>query len=209
MIEQRSAEWYGQRLGKATASRISDVVARTKSGWSALRTNYAADIIAERLTGQPCANYVSAAMAWGIAHEDEARLAYADRCGLIVERAGFVDHPEIDWSGASPDGYVDTVGLVEIKCPNVATHLDALLGAPIPAEHLLQMQWQMACTGREWCDYVSFDPRLPPSMQLHVRRVERHTSLLIELETEVARFLDEIAVRIERLQEIYGQEEAA
>jgi putative phage-type endonuclease len=209
MILQRSPEWYGQRLGKATASRISDVVARTKTGWSALRTNYAAELICERLTGRPGANYVSREMQWGIDHEDEARQAYADRCGLVVQMAGYVDHPEVAWSGASPDGYVDEDGLVEIKCPNPATHIDTLLGSAIDGAHLIQMQWQMACTGRVWCDYVSFDPRLPQSMQLHVRRVERDLSQIIGLEVEVVRFLDEIAERIERLTERYGQEQAA
>jgi putative phage-type endonuclease len=209
MIAKRSPEWYGQRLGKATASRIADIVARTKTGYSTSRANYAADLIVERVTGRPCANYVSGPMQWGIDHEDEARLLYADRCGLVVHTAGYLDHPEIAWSGASPDGYVDEDGLVEIKCPNTATHIDTLLGDPISGEHLTQMQWQMACTGRAWCDYTSFDPRLPPSMQLHVRRVERNTSRIIELESEVTRFLDEIADRIARLAELYGQEEAA
>jgi putative phage-type endonuclease len=211
MIQQRTPEWYAQRLGKATASRISDVVARTKTGWSALRVNYAADIIAERMTGRPCANYVSAPMQWGIDHEDEARLVYADRCGQIVQAAGFLDHPEVAWSGASPDGYVDSDGLVEIKCPNIATHLDRLLSEPgqIDGAHVLQMQWQMACTGRSWCDYVSFDPRLPESMQLHVERVFRDTSQIIELETQVTRFLAEIAGRIDQLTERYGRQELA
>jgi len=209
MIYQRSPEWYGQRLGKATASRIADIVAKTKTGPAASRTNYAAELIAERLTGTPAPNFVSGPMQWGIDQEAAARLLYADRCGLLVQEAEFIDHPEIVWSGASPDGYVDEAGLVEVKCPNTATHLDALLGANISGNHLIQMQWQMACTGRSWCDYVSFDPRLPPSMQLHVRRVQRDVSHIIELEAEVAAFLDEIAEKVERLGTLYGREQAA
>jgi putative phage-type endonuclease len=208
MIAQRSPEWYAQRLGKATASRIAHIVAKTKSGPSALRVNYAAELIAERLTGTPTPNFVSAPMQWGIDHEAQAKALYADRCGLLVGEAEFLDHPEIMWSGASPDGYVDEDGLVEVKCPNTATHLDALLGAAIPGDHLIQMQWQMACTGRGWCDYVSFDPRLPLRMQLHVRRVQRDVSHIIELETEVSAFLAEIAERVERLGTLYGRQEA-
>ena len=209
MIAQRSAEWYAQRLGKATASRIADVVAKTKTGVSAMRINYAAELIAERLTGTPTNGFVSGPMQWGIDHEAQARALYADRCGLLVSEAEFRDHPEIMWSGASPDGYVDEDGLVEVKCPNTATHIETLLGAAISVNHLIQMQWQMACTGRAWCDYVSFDPRLPGPMQLHVRRVQRDVSHIIELETEVSTFLDEIAERVDRLQGLYGQERAA
>lgn len=209
MILQRSPEWYAQRLGKATASRIADVVAKTKTGASTSRANYAAELIAERLTGTPTNGYVSGPMQWGLDHESEAVALYADRCGLLVAEAEFVDHPEIMWSGASPDRLVEDDGLVEVKCPLTATHLDTLLGAPISGSHLIQMQWQMACSGRSWCDYVSFDPRLPPAMQLHVRRVQRDVSHILDLETEVAAFLDEIAEKVDRLQGLYGQERAA
>jgi putative phage-type endonuclease len=209
MIEQRSPEWYAQRLGKATASRIKDVVARTKTGFSTSRQNYAAELIAERLTGIPADSYVSPAMRWGEDHENEAKELYADRLGMVVEPAEFIDHPEIGWSGASPDGYVAGDGLVEVKCPLTATHIDTLLGGSIDGGHLTQMQWQMACTGRLWCDYVSFDPRLPPRMQFHVRRVERDLSRILELETEVTTFLREVAQRTGELIDLYGREEAA
>lgn len=209
MIEQRSPEWYAQRLGKATASRIADVVARTKTGPAASRMNYAAELVVERLIGTPAPNYVNGAMQWGTDHEAEALALYAEWQGVLVQPAEFVDHPEIVWSGASPDGYVDDDGLVEVKCPNTATHIETLLGGAIAGGHVVQMQWQMACTGRAWCDYVSYDPRLPASMRLHVRRVDRDVSHIIELETEVAKFLDEIAERVERLGSLYGQEAAA
>lgn len=208
MILQRSPEWYAQRLGKATASRIADIIATTKSGPSALRLNYRAELIAERLTGVVGPGYVSGPMQWGIDNEAAAKALYADRCGLLVTEAEFVDHPEILWSGASPDGYVDD-GLVEVKCPNTATHIDTLLGAEIEGKYLTQMQWQMACTGRAWCDFVSFDPRLPERMQLHTRRVQRDTSRILELEDAVSVFLAEVADRVERLSGLYGREEAA
>jgi putative phage-type endonuclease len=207
MSEQRSPEWYAQRLGKATASRIADVVARTKTGYSTSRQNYAADLIAERLTGVPADSYQSGPMRWGIDHEEAARALYADRCGQLVTPAGFVDHPELLWAGASPDGYVDEDGLVEIKCPLTATHLAALLGASISDGHLIQMQWQMACTGRLWCDFVSFDPRLPTRMQLAVQRVPRDLSRILELEGEVRAFLADVADRVDRLSAMYGDTE--
>ena len=128
---------------------------------------------------------------------------------MVVDEAGFVDHPEVAWAGASPDGYVDADGLVEVKCPLTATHLDTLLGASIPGGYRTQMQWQMACTGRLWCDFVSFDPRLPPRMQLHVQRVPRDLSVILELETEVTTFLAEVASRVDQLKALFGQEEAA
>ena len=208
MIPQRSPEWYAQRLGKATASRIADILATTKTGVSALRKNYRADLIAERLSGQPAANYVNGPMQWGIDHEAEALAVYAEIVGLPVAPAEFVDHPEIRWSGASPDGLVGDEGLVEVKCPNTATHLEALEGGKISGNHLIQMQWQMACTGRVWCDYVSFDPRLPDPMHIHVRRVERDVSHILDLEAEVSAFLAEIAEAVAWLTGKYGREAA-
>jgi putative phage-type endonuclease len=206
---QRTPDWYAARLGKATASRIADVVARTKSGYSTSRQNYAAELIAERLTGVPADHYVNGAMQWGTDHEDQAKALYADRCGVVVQEAGFVGHPEILWSGASPDGYVDEDGLVEVKCPFTATHLDTLLGAAVDGKYVTQIQWQLACTGRAWCDFVSYDPRLPERMQLHVQRVARDLSRILELEAEVVAFLDDIEDRLAKLGHLYGYAEAA
>lgn len=204
MIYQRTPEWHAARLGKATASRIKDIVARTKTGYSTSRQNYAAELITERITGRPVLGYISPAMQWGTDNEALARAVYAETFGTEVQEAEFVDHPELLWAGASPDGYVGDDGLVETKCPLTSTHLDTLLGAPISGEYLIQMQWQMACTGRAWCDFTSFDPRLPPSMQLHVRRVERSLTAILELEFEVSIFLDEVAARVAQLIERYG-----
>jgi putative phage-type endonuclease len=200
---QGSPEWIAARLGRVTASRVADVIARTKSGPAASRTNYAAELIAERLTGRPAERYRSAEMIWGSETEPLARAAYSFRCDVDVEPAGFVDHPGIAMSGASPDGLVGAEGLVEIKCPNTATHIDTLLRAHVPEKYVSQMQFQMACTGRAWCDFVSFDPRLPEPMRSFVARVVREEPRILALEGEVERFLAELAARIERLREAY------
>jgi predicted phage-related endonuclease len=144
-------------------------------------------------------------MQWGTDQEPVARQVYAARHSLDVSEIGFVDHPEINMSGASPDGLVGVWGLVEIKCPNTATHLDTLLSETVPGKYITQMQWQMACTGREWCDFVSFDPRLPESMALFVKRVHRDVSHILELETEVAAFIAEIDDKVARLTERYAR----
>ena len=204
MIVQGSLEWFAMRCGKVTASRVADVLAKTKTGWGAGRANYAAELIAERLTGATAPSFTNAAMQWGTDQEPVARQVYAARHSLDVSEIGFVDHPEIAMSGASPDGLVGVWGLVEIKCPNTATHLDTLLSETVPGKYITQMQWQMACTGREWCDFVSFDPRLPESMALFVKRVHRDVSHILELETEVAAFIAEIDDKVSRLTERYA-----
>ena len=208
-IIQGSAEWHALRCGRVTASRVADVVAKTKSGWGASRANYAAELIAERLTGEPAERFTNAAMQWGTDHEPDARAAYEFFRDAAVVEIGFVDHPSIAMTGASPDGLVGEDGLVEIKCPNTATHLDTLLSQTVPAKYVTQMLWQMACTGRKWCDFVSFDPRLPESMSMFVTRVERDDKRITELETEVAAFLNELSTKLEQLNSLYGVKEAA
>lgn len=209
-MEQRTDEWFRTRLGKVTASCIAKVMAKLKGGGpGADRTNYAAQLITERLTGCPTDSFTNAAMQWGVEQEDRARAAYEFKTGLTVEEIAFVDHPRIAMSGASPDGLVSGDGLVEIKCPNTATHLATLEGAPIERRYLLQMQWQMACCERAWCDFASYDPRLPLAMQLHVQRIERDDELLAEIEAEVAAFLDELDARVADLRERFEMKEAA
>jgi putative phage-type endonuclease len=200
-IEQGSEEWFAQRLGKVTASRIADLLAKTKSGWGASRTNYEAQIIAERLTGQREETFKSSAMERGNEVEAEAREAYEFFNNVTVTEASFVDHPTVEMSGASPDGFVGEVGLVEIKCPNTATHLSTLLGGSIKGAYQKQMQWQMACTGRDWCDFVSYDPRMPEHLQMHVKRVERDHELIAEIEKEVIAFLDGVNSKIQQLEQ--------
>lgn len=204
-IIQASPEWFAVRIGKVTASRVADVVAKTKTGWGASRTNYMAELIAERLTGNRSESYTNPAMQWGKDHEEEARNAYEFIKDVSVELIGFVDHPTIAMSGSSPDGLVGDDGLVEIKCPNTATHIDTLLGQAIPSKYDMQIQWQLACTGRKWCDFVSFDPRLPPSMQLFVQRVDRNEATISDLENQVPAFLQELTMRVDALNKLYGK----
>lgn len=203
-MEQRSEEWFAARLGKVTASRIGDLMARNSGGYAASRANYMAELLVERLTGEPREGFQSAAMAWGTETEPMARSAYAFHCDAQVSEVGFVDHPTVTQSGASPDGLVGDQGMVEIKCPNTATHIDTLLGAKIARKYLLQMQWQMACAKRAWCDFVSFDPRLPEEMRLHVERVERDDALIGQIEAEVQTFLEELARKHGQLIGRYG-----
>jgi putative phage-type endonuclease len=198
-MEQRTDDWFAARAGRVTASSLYKVMARTKTGYGADRANYHAQLVAERLTGRPADSFSNAAMQWGVDQEANAREAYSALIGDSVAEIGFVNHPAIEWTGASPDGLVGFDGLVEIKCPNTATHIATLDGAGIDRKYLLQMQWQMACTERDWCDFVSFDPRMPVDMQLHVRRVERDTELLSEIESEVTKFLAEVAETVENL----------
>jgi putative phage-type endonuclease len=202
-ILQGTPEWRRIRAGKVTASRIGDLTARTKTGWGASRANYAAELVAERLTGEPVEKFTSAAMAHGSETEPEARAAYAWAQDVDVVEVGFVQHPSVLDAGASPDGLVGADGLVEFKCPNTATHIETLLSAEVPQRYLLQMQWQMACTGRAWCDFVSYDPRMPEDMRMVVRRVARDEALIAELEREVRAFLAEVQATVNNLMKRY------
>jgi putative phage-type endonuclease len=203
-IVQGSPEWIAIRLGKVTASRVADVVARTKSGWGASRANYQAELIAERLTGVAAEAYVNGAMQWGIAQEADARAAYEWLKQTPVQEVGFVPHPTVAMSGASPDGLVGDDGLVELKCPQTATHIDTLLGQKVPEKYITQIMWQLACTGRQWCDYVSYDPRLPEPMRLFVRRIPRDNARIAELEKDVIAFLQELDDKLHALTQLYA-----
>lgn len=208
-IVQGTPEWFAARLGRVTASRVADVVAKTKSGPAASRANYAAQLIAERLTGTAPEGFTNAAMQWGTAMEPDARAAYEFRYDKEVVEVGFVGHPTIAMSGASPDGLIGDDGLVEIKCPNTATHIDTLLGQAVPGKYIIQVQWQMACTGRAWCDFVSFDPRMPESMSLFVQRVKRDDTHIAALEADVRVFLAEVDQRVADLTARYIRKAAA
>lgn len=199
-VEQRTEAWFAARLGCVTASRVGDVMAKTASGAAgASRKNYLAELVAERLTGKSAERFQSAAMAHGTECEPQARLAYEFMADVDVQEVGFIPHPSIPNFGASPDGLVGSDGLVEIKCPATATHIDTLMGARIKREYILQMQVQMACTGRGWCDFVSFDPRLPAEMQLHVQRVARDDALIMEINQAVSGFLIELGRMVSTL----------
>jgi putative phage-type endonuclease len=208
-IIQGSDAWKALRCGKVTASRVADIVAKTKTGYSASRANYLAQLIAERLTGTVAESFTNAAMQHGTETEPEARSAYEFYQGVTVEQIAFVAHPAIDQAGASPDGLIDGDGLVEIKCPNTATHLETLLGQAVPGKYETQIQFQLACTGRQYCDFVSYDPRMPENMRLFIKRVHRDPARISELETEIARFLKELDAKLSELTNIYGDREAA
>jgi len=198
-MEQRTEEWFAARIGKVTASRVADVIAKTKSGYSASRDNYMAQLICERLTGQQGESFTNSAMAWGTETEPLARSAFEAYADVMVEEVGFVPHPRIRDSGASPDGLVGLFGMLEIKCPNTATHIDTLLTQTVPSKYITQMQWQMACCERQWCEFVSFDPRLPQDLQLFVKRVEFNQTYVAMLEEEVISFLEELEIKVAKL----------
>jgi len=201
-MEQRTEDWFAARLGKVTASRVADVIAKTKTGYSASRENYMAQLVVERLTNTQAESFTNAAMQWGTDQEPFARAAYEVAQNVMVEETGLVDHPTIPMAGASPDGLIGEDGLVEIKCPNTATHIDTLLTQTVPAKYITQMQFQMACTGRQWCDFVSFDPRMPAKAQLFVKRVMRDEAFIKEIETEIKKFLAEVTAKVEQLNKL-------
>ena len=198
-MEQRTDEWFEVRLGKVTASRICDVLSKTKSGYSAARKNYMAQLICERLTGNREESFKTAAMQRGNDIEPKARARYMLETGELVEETGFINHPIINMSGASPDGLVGEDGLIEIKCPNTATHLEFLRTKTPKPEYLLQMLWQMACTGRKWCDFVSYDDRLPEHLSFQMVRINRDDERIKEIEEEVQKFLHELDKQIDEL----------
>lgn len=190
---QGTDEWKAARAGMVTASRIVDVMAKIKTGEAAARRDYRCQIVAEILTGTPQDDvFVNDAMRWGTEQEPYARAAYEVAKGVLVDQVGLVFHPTIERGAASPDGLVEFDGLVEIKCPKTATHLDYLMAGEVPAKYQPQMLWQMACTGRDWCDFVSYDPRLPEEHQLFVVRFKRDQARIDAMEAEVRAFLAEV-----------------
>jgi putative phage-type endonuclease len=189
---QGTAEWLEARMGKVTASRIADLMAKTKTGYGASRTNYATELALEIITGKRQESFTNAAMQWGTETEPLARAAYEAQTGEIVEETGLVIHPRIDRAGASPDGLINGDGLLEIKCPQSATHLQNMIAGKPEGKYILQMQWQMACLERAWCDFASFDPRFPSDLQLFTVRVPRDDALISQIETEVLAFIAEV-----------------
>ena len=199
MIEQGSDAWQAARTGKLTASRVADMLATVKTGESASRKNLKDDLIVERLTNQKTESFTSGAMNWGVETEPQARAAYEVMTGNFVDQIAFVDHPTIAMFGCSPDGLVDDNGLIEIKCPNSATHLESLETQTIPKKYITQMQTQLCVTGRQWCDFVSFDPRLPEPLNLLIIRVERDDEYISMIESEAIKFLQEVQNKVDNL----------
>jgi len=199
-VKQGSPEWLALRAGKITASRLADVMSVIKSGEAASRKDYRAQIAVETLTGLPMeSGFCSAEMAWGVVNEKFARAAYEVATDQFVDQVGFALHPLIERAGASPDGLVGVDGLLEIKCPKSSTHLDYIVANEVPEKYKLQMLWQMDCCTRQWCDFVSFDPRMPEHLQLFVKRFEIDNERIAKMREEVKKFLAEVDELIAKL----------
>lgn len=208
-IVQRSEEWRQLKLGKVGASRVADIVARTKSGYSASRENYLTELLLERITGFPADRFQSDAMRYGTEMEPLARAAYSFDFDVEVEQIAFATHPSIEMAGASPDGLVGKLGLVEIKVPQPATHLDTLLSEKVPEKYIIQMNWQMCCTEREFCDFVSYNPSFPPAAKMFVKRIPRDDAMISHLEGEVRAFLADLDKKLEELNLVMERRDAA
>lgn len=203
MIEQRTDEWFAERLGFATASRAADVLAEIKSGEAASVTNYRAELVCERLTGKKSEDgFTSKAIQRGVDLEPAARAWYCEQRGVLVTQLGFCKHPTIAWVGASPDSAVGDDGGLEIKCPNTATHIATLLAGKADAKYFKQMQWQMWVTGWKWVDFVSYDDRLPDHLMGVIHRVERDQKFIDEMEVKVKAFLASVDAQLAKLAEI-------
>jgi putative phage-type endonuclease len=200
-MEQRTDEWYAARLGLATASNFGKVLAKIKTGEAADRRNYRAQLVIERLTGNRQEGYSNAAMQWGTEQEPFARIAYMADRGVDVQEVGFIQHETL-MAGCSPDGLIGADGLIEIKCPVSATHIETLKTQHMPLEHMPQVQGQMWIAGREWCDFVSYDPRMPEKLQMFVQRIPRDEQYIKALSFEIERFLEEVAAEVTALQKI-------
>lgn len=201
MTEQQTEAWQSARCGKVTASNLHKVLAKTKTGYGADRAHYMTQLVLERITGTRAEGYTNAAMQWGIEQEPFARAAYEAYRGVMVEEVGFMSHPTIEMAGASPDGLVGADGMVEIKCPESATFLDMLLCNTVPGKYYAQMQWQMRCAGRRWCDYVVYDSRFPDKLQMVIVRVNADDEWVQNAETEVIKFLAEVDEKVQVLKQ--------
>jgi len=204
-MEQRTEEWFAQRIGKVTASRVADVMATIKSGEAATRKNYRMQLVCERLTNKKEESFTNSHIERGIELEPVARSMYEINNNFFVKEVGFIEHATIPMSGCSPDGLIGDDGLIEIKCPTVANHIESITGLPVgtvPSKYIPQIQWQMACTGRDWCDYVSFNNELPDNLQLFVKRVYRDDEYIANMEKEVIAFLGEVTETVNKLGEL-------
>ena len=195
MSEQRTEQWYADRLGHATGSRASDILAGKDTQ---ARRGYLTQIVTERLTNRQQDGYINADMQRGIDIEPIARAAYqASR--ELVDEVGFVRHPTIQWFGASPDGLVGDDGLIELKCPRSTTHLDYWQSGKPPAKYVPQMLAQLSCTRRKWVDFVSFDDRFPEHLQLYVARFQPTEEIIEQFEQKVIEFLKEAEILMEKM----------
>ncbi len=201
LLEQGTDEWKMARLGHVSASNIAAVMSKGKdNSESTVRRTYKIKLVAERMTKKSQESFKNAAMEWGNEQEPFARMAYEAKTGNFVDKTGFWKHDTIQWLGVSPDGLVGDDGLIEIKCPNTTTHLEYIFDGVVPTEYRKQMQCQMWVTGRQWCDFVSYDPRMPEKNQLFVIRYERDDELIATMQQDVAKFLTEVQVIINQLE---------
>ncbi len=198
-VIQGTDEWKRIKLGHVSGSSIADVMAKGKSGEAITRKKYRTRIVAERLSNEIMESFSNSSMEWGVLQEPFARQAYEVSRETFVDKTGFWLHPTIKWLGVSPDGLVGDDGLVEIKCPNTTTHIDYLDADVVPTEYYKQIQCQLWVTNREWCDFVSYDPRLPERNRLFVKRLYRSNDTISDMEVEVKQFLSEVESLIEKL----------
>ncbi|WP_273782699.1 lambda exonuclease family protein [Bartonella sp. ML69XJBT] len=202
-MQQRTAEWFQARLGKVTASNIYNILSKTAKGTPTSKyEDYKIKLMTERLTGEISQSYITPAMQWGIEHEEEALKEYAFIYDTQITQCGFIQHPTIQMAGASPDGLIDKDGLIEIKCPQSSNHLRFFMDNEIKPEYLAQMQFQMACTGRKWCDFISYDPRFTGNSSLFrmkIKRIHRDDKQIEQINQAVESFLAEIEQEIQRI----------
>jgi putative phage-type endonuclease len=202
-VEQRSSEWFEARCGSLGASKIGVAIARLKRSGerTAAAMDYMYELAAERITGVPAKRHNP--MYWGRDHEDEARASYAFLTNLPVIKIGLIPHPTIEGAHASPDSLVGDEGGLEIKCPTPATHLRTLLEGEVPEDHLPQIHWALACSGRQWWHFMSYDPRFPPEMQMFIKRLDRDETIIASMEAEARDFLAELGGKLLKLDELY------
>lgn len=189
------AAWLNRRCGRLTGSRVYDALHRLKkgSGYSTGRLTLLKSLLAERMTGESVDHFVSAPMKWGLQQEPNAKMAYEVQTGYQIQKCGFILHPTIEDFGATPDGLIDHDGCLEIKCPNTDTFLDFRVSQTIPVEYEWQMAAQLACTGRKWCDFVMYDPRVKRMENIIIQRFTPHKVAWIDMvELEAKAFLDEL-----------------
>ena len=199
LFEQGSDEWKDYKRGKVSASSVIKIVKGTRGAYLSDRKNYMSDLIIEILTGNNTEHFTSTAMEHGTETEPLARAAYEAITGSMVSQVGFIDHDTIADFGASPDGLVNVDGLIEIKCPNTATHLDTLINGTIKRDYIYQVQAVMLCGKRAWCDFISYDPRLPDNLSIWIKRINRDDVMIAEIEAEVKKFQGELQETLEKL----------
>ncbi|WP_273722008.1 lambda exonuclease family protein [Bartonella sp. ML71XJBT] len=202
-MEQRTAEWFQARLGKVTASNVYNVLNKTAKGTPTSKyEEYKIKLMTERLTEEISQSYITPAMQWGIEHEEDALREYAFIYDTEVTRCGFIQHPTIQMAGASPDGFVGEDGLVEIKCPQSLNHLRFFIDDTIKPEYIAQMQFQMACTGRKWCHFMSYNPHFvgrSSHLRMKIKRINRDEEHIEAINKAVEIFLEEIEQEMQKI----------